>query len=454
MGSDTKETAWQGRYRMNLKGRLARFTARRMKTIPSIPTLFAVSSALVLVAAMLAMPIPVSAAFLNFKGNAIAIATDKIALETPDGSILTLRTNQTSRFMEKGKPIKLGQLREGDHLDVDVVQDPKGGFVIVEARLLARSQVDENAGPPKLARRPAGSQPATAPRSDASLNDAPRPDVPLSESASAPPDRSARSIPDEGIPRSLTLPDRPDAPDRPYARRTSTDPKMELVDRARYAAAEFSEKLPNYVCQQQTTRYISETRPANWRAQDVVSAAVVYENGREDYRNITVNGHAVNKKMDEIGGSTSTGEFATILLNLFHPATDANFKWIKESVSSRMTTAVYDFSVTQPHSAWEIHVEGQHVLPAYTGTVWIDTNTARVMRIEMEARPADFPIDMIQTAVDYDFVSLGTDRYLLPTRSESISCERGSPICSRNVIDFRNYHKYLGESKIIFDTPK
>jgi hypothetical protein len=444
---------------MNLKGRLARLTARRRKTIPSIlipfALIFALVFALILAAATLAVPINVSAAFLNFKGNAIAIASDKVALETPDGSILTLRTSQTSRFLEKGKPIKLGQLREGDHLDVDVVQDPKGGFVIVEARLLARSQVDENAGPPKLARRPAGSPPASvAPRSDAPLADAPRPEAPLSESASAPPDRSARSIPDEGIPRSLTLPDRPDAPDRPYARRSSGDPKMELVDRARYAAVEFSEKLPNYVCQQQTTRYISETRPANWRAQDTVSAAVVYENGREDYRNITVNGRAVNKKMDEIGGSTSTGEFATILLNLFHPSTDGNFKWIKESVSSRMTTAVYDFSVTQPHSSWEIHVESQHVLPAYTGTVWIDTNTARVMRIEMEAKPADFPIDMIQTAVDYDFVNLGTERYLLPTRSESISCERASPICSRNVIDFRNYHKYLGESKITFDTPK
>jgi hypothetical protein len=108
----------------------------------------------------------------------------------------------------------------------------------------------------------------------------------------------------------------------------------------------------------------------------------------------------------------------------------------------------------QPHSSWEIHVESQKVLPAYTGTVWIDTNTARVMRIEMEARPIDFPIDMIQTAVDYDFVNLGTERFLLPTRSESITCERGSVVCGRNVIDFRNYHKYLGESKIIFDTPK
>jgi len=33
---------------------------------------------------------------------------------------------------------------------------------------------------------------------------------------------------------------------------------------------------------------------------------------------------------------------------------------------------------------------------------------------------------------------------------EILSCERGSNQCSRNVIDFRNYHKYSGESTITF----
>ncbi|SRR5579871_600169 len=412
-----------------------------------------------LAVAVLAVPASVSAAFLNFKGDAIAIATDKLALETADGSILTLRTSTTSRFLEKGKPIKLGQLREGDHLDVDVVQDPKGGFVIVEARLTTRTTVDDGA-PPRLSRRPAGS-PAPA----ASSSTAPRAEVPLRESGTMPPSAAPASpaaapersrTSDEGIPRTLSIPDRTGMADPGgEAHRTNLDPKSELVERARYRAAEFSEKLPNYVCTQLTTRYISQARPVNWQAQDTVSATVIYEDGKEQYKNIAINGRLAEKqKMDQIGGNTSSGEFGTILLNLFHPSTDANFRWVREAVTSRMTTAVYDFSVTQPHSAWEISMNASKVLPAYTGTVWIDTNTARVMRIEMEAHPVDFPIDMIQTAVDYDFVNLGTERYLLPTRSESISCERGSIICSRNVIDFRNYHKYTGESKIIFENPQ
>jgi hypothetical protein len=32
-----------------------------------------------------------------------------------------------------------------------------------------------------------------------------------------------------------------------------------------------------------------------------------------------------------------------------------------------------------------------------------------------------------------------------------VSCARGSNECDRNVIDFRNYHKFTGESTIKFN---
>jgi hypothetical protein len=34
-----------------------------------------------------------------------------------------------------------------------------------------------------------------------------------------------------------------------------------------------------------------------------------------------------------------------------------------------------------------------------------------------------------------------------------LSCERNSANCTRNVIEFRNYHKYTGESTITFGAP-
>jgi hypothetical protein len=157
--------------------------------------------------------------------------------------------------------------------------------------------------------------------------------------------------------------------------------------------------------------------------------------------------------MEETGGAWSTGEFGTILINLFAPYTAANFHFRRDSRAGGILSKVYDFEVSREHSGWSIHAESQSYQPAYTGSVWIDPQTGRVLRIEMEAQnmPREFPIDHVESAVDYQYIRLGdAQQYLLPVHSESLSCQRGTDYCSRNVIDFRNYHKYTGESSIKF----
>jgi hypothetical protein len=96
---------------------------------------------------------------------------------------------------------------------------------------------------------------------------------------------------------------------------------------------------------------------------------------------------------------------------------------------------------------------GQALRPAYSGSVWIDRSTAQVRRIEMQAEniPKDFPLDSLQWAVDYENVPLGTASFLLPVHAENLACWRGSPMCTKNQVDFRDYHKYSGESTITFD---
>ncbi len=69
--------------------------------------------------------------------------------------------------------------------------------------------------------------------------------------------------------------------------------------------------------------------------------------------------------------------------------------------------------------------------------------------------PADFPTDHVESATDYQYTRLGdAKQYLLPVHAETLSCQRGTTYCSRNTIDFRNYHKYTGESSITFGAPK
>jgi hypothetical protein len=201
------------------------------------------------------------------------------------------------------------------------------------------------------------------------------------------------------------------------------------------------------------SRFQSETHPPNFQPIDVVSAEVVYENGREDYRNITINGKPVKKKIEDTGGAWSTGEFGTVLIDLFSPATAADFHFRRDSRAGGVMAKMYDFAVLRERSHWSIHSGSQTYQPAYSGSVWIDPQNARVLRIEMEAKsmPAEFPLDHVESATDYQNIRLGdAQQYLLPVHSETLSCQRGTNYCSRNVIDFRNYHKYTGESSIKF----
>ena len=234
---------------------------------------------------------------------------------------------------------------------------------------------------------------------------------------------------------------------------SASSSSQELVRKAKEWVGSFSSGLPNYVCQQITTRYQEESKATGWQALDIVTAQVVYDNGREQYRNITVGGKKTNKSMLELGGNTSTGEFGTTLRSLFSDRSQAQFKYFRSSNMSRGNAVIYDFKVALHNSDWQIRVGGQTLVPAYSGSVWIDKGTAQVRRIEMQADkiPADFPLDTVQWAVDYDMIPLGTSSFLLPIRAENLGCQRGTSICMKNTIEFRNYHKYAGESSITYD---
>lgn len=227
---------------------------------------------------------------------------------------------------------------------------------------------------------------------------------------------------------------------------------------AREAAFNFTESLPNYVVKQYTTRYATDVARGNhtsWQALDVVTADVVSEGGKESYKNILVNGKPPRDSIEKTG-SWSTGEFVTILMNLLAPQTDADFHNKRSTTIVNRAAFKYDFSVEQANSNWQITASSDSYRPAYTGTIWIDKENSRVLRIEMSAKnmPRAFPLDTVESALDYDYVMISEQKFLLPAHSETLSCTRGSSDCSRNVIEFRNYRKFNSDSTIRFDTDK
>ena len=187
-------------------------------------------------------------------------------------------------------------------------------------------------------------------------------------------------------------------------------------------------------------------------ALDILEAEVAIEEGMESYHSIKVNGKLLKKQeMSAVeGGTWSTGEFGTVLSNIFEPWSLTSFKFRKTDTSTRPKSKVYWFHVEQSRSNWEARMASVSYLPEYRGAIWIDEETARVLRIEMEAMnlPLSFPADTLELNIDYGLVRIGGQEYLLPVHSENLSCMRGELRCNWNKIDFRNYRKFSAESTI------
>lgn len=224
----------------------------------------------------------------------------------------------------------------------------------------------------------------------------------------------------------------------------------DLISRAREEAFRFNEGLPNFVCDELVRRFESRTLKPDWKYKDRIEVELLYLSGKEEYRNVRRNGKLLNKGDPEASGTWSTGEFGTILVDILHPSSKAKFKLRGGSSAAGMNAQVYNYRIEQVNSNWRIRF-GTEVKPAYNGALWIDPESARVLRIEMDSKelPKDFPIDKVETVVDYGWVLIGGKRFLLPVRSENLSCAAGAFDCTKNEIEFRNYRKFEVESQVL-----
>jgi hypothetical protein len=426
----------------------------------------------------------------NFRGKLKRMDSKVITLALDDDRIIDFRRTGSTKFFKAGDEVKDPKFNQGDQLSIEGPEDNTGAMTAVNvywekaaSAATATTASKDDKVPDAWADTPAtqqhGTQAAPPAAKDASdpgpptlkrgnvadatrEKSAPVPEqtAPLPQ-ASAPPAGAPTLSANNAPPAPTRIPTvAPDEDDRATGSLGGSIPTTrgdDLIRKASDTALDFTEKLPNYVCQEFMSRYESTTKPVSWHALDVVGMEVVYQDQKEDYRKITLNGRPVNKKLEELGGAWSTGEFGTVLIDLFAPQTAADFHYVRDSRMAGVLTKEYTFNVTHANSHWTIHMGSQQYDPAYKGSVWIDPKTARVMRIEMQAYgfPTDFESDDVESATDYEYVRLGdAQQYLLPVHAETLSCQRGTPYCSRNTIDFRNYKKYTGESTITFGDGK
>ena len=378
-----------------------------------------------------------------------------LLLETGKRGILRFRLLAKTKFENKaGEGIRDSLLHLGDQISVQASpDDPETALrvILVRSATPAERAAGEQQVEEASVRAPVAgdlSKPRTVTTREAKSSGESGAPVGAAEDGEAPKLERRR---DAGEGTAGAAPDTPDA--APAAE--SNDPGRytdeRMIQDARAAAGAFSAGLPDYLVQQVTTRYFATGFPTHWQEIDEVTADLAFVGGKEDYRNIRINGNPVNNP--ERSGTWSTGEFGTTLEDVMSPITDAAFKRRGEEKMVGRTAVVYDYSVAQAHSHWTmVSPDGRQYKPAYEGAVWIDKESRRVLRIEQRttAFPRDFTLSRAECKLQYAWVRIEQKSYLLPSASENVGCMSGSGACTRNVLEFKNYRKFTADSNITF----
>ena len=261
------------------------------------------------------------------------------------------------------------------------------------------------------------------------------------------------------LPAPTPIPE-PTATDKPRQPPPPSPQEQEsIIEGARRSARAYADDLPNYVCLQVTRRFFDPTgMEMDWLKHDEIKTRVSYIDGREDYEMLSVNDTVTSKGFSELGGTTSTGEFGTILSSLFATGTDAQFRWARHSLLRGRPVYVFHIEVPQSRSSWSLTSTadgpGQKlrtIRSGYTGLVYIGKESGRVLRIVMEADgiPASFPMQEARSRLDFDFIEIADQTYLLPLKAQAYI--RSGRLLTRNDLEFRLYRKFTTEAIISFE---
>jgi hypothetical protein len=232
--------------------------------------------------------------------------------------------------------------------------------------------------------------------------------------------------------------------------------KLPLLDQARYYAAEFINDLPNFVVTQIVTRSVRTPGKKDWRQQDKLEIELTYRaNTGEQFKLVRYNDKPTQMTYDQLKGATSTGEFGSILEAVFSPQSQAEFTEVRREIFHGRQTVMYNFSVKKAFSSNTITDvnNGRVITTAYSGSIWIDTERGRVLRLRQFAEDIQpgFPITTAERAVEFDWITLDGQRYLLPVYAEVILGNDLKRYYLRNVIELRNYHKFDTDLKILME---
>lgn len=234
-----------------------------------------------------------------------------------------------------------------------------------------------------------------------------------------------------------------------------------ILDQIRQYAENYTQNLPNFLCTRVDRRYVDPNYTPSggdrWHIINTLTARVSYSDGRENTQTVLINNQPILGNFDpkKVGGGTvSTGEFGSMMAEIFDQKSQAQFNWDHWGNLDGRLMAVYNYFIDSGHSSYDIDYNGeQRIITAYKGLVYADPDTGVVYRIKFEAVdiPSSFPVQAASEILDYDQVDINNNKYICPLRAQLFL--RSGRQRTKNDIEFRLYRKFGTESSITYDTP-
>ena len=236
--------------------------------------------------------------------------------------------------------------------------------------------------------------------------------------------------------------------------------EREILDQIRDYALSYTKTLPNFVCVEVTRRYIEPDRgygADNFHSLGDILAKLSYNQGHENYQVYSVGGKYQEGSMEAVrgGGAISTGEFGSMMREIFEPDSQAEFHWDHWGKLRGRRMAVFHYYIESGHSKFTIEygdagTSEQRIFTAYEGLVYADENTGEITRIQFHAVniPNSFPVKDALEILDYGQVDISGTQFIVPLAARLTMNGAGGK--TKNELEFRNYRHFGADVGITF----
>jgi hypothetical protein len=195
--------------------------------------------------------------------------------------------------------------------------------------------------------------------------------------------------------------------------------------------------------------------PLTLDAKDRLRLDVVVAENKEAYSWAAANRFDSRSVFEMVSnGPIGTGSFGTYLVDIFeNPGTQ--FKFTAQKRQGAAQVFEYAFEVPAQDSHYDVRGDTEWKVTGYHGSFEIYSATAELARLVVETAqlPPDARMCRARTSIDYHYMLIGDDEFLIPRQSQ-LKTLSGNANETSSITTFSGCHEYTAESSLQFEAPE